>query len=98
MLASNLLYGLARSRFVDPTAQEQQGDWGKWFKQRFVGDCFMRKTSAVRAVEPIERAHQPVASTHWRTAELPPRSYRNRLLDAFPPDDLRRWDGLLELV
>ncbi len=58
----------------------------------------MKKTNAVRATEPIERAPQAAPANSWRPAELPLRSYRNRLLDAFPADDLRRWDGALELV
>jgi CRP-like cAMP-binding protein len=59
----------------------------------------MRKNSAEGAVQALERGQQGTPAMNWRATELaPPRTYRNRLLDAFPPDDLRRWEGFLELV
>jgi CRP-like cAMP-binding protein len=60
----------------------------------------MRKISAMRVPEAV--AAQPVAPTspirlHAPTAQ-PASTYRNRLLRALPPDDVRRLDGALELV
>lgn len=55
----------------------------------------MTKTNAVRVVERIEPV---VGSVHWEAAESPRKLFRNRLLQAFPSDELRRWGASLDLV
>lgn len=54
----------------------------------------MTKTNAVR----VERIEPVVGTVHWDAAETPRRLFRNRLLQVFPSDELRRWGASLDLV
>lgn len=55
----------------------------------------MIKTNTARVMERIEPV---LGAVHWDAAETPRLLFRNRLLQAFPPDELRRWGASLDLV